>query len=216
MFSVAIATCQLKGIITVVHIAAPSSIPTCMGMHDCVRVQLAVVLSKVVMLMLSAVITMKTSVKDKWHQRYNPTVGVATKQLMVTVIAHAAVPLLPNNSTNTSESDMPINLNQARFLPLTEAGPFSVPPEAMLAQHNTVENLKHGDFIKVKVQFWDTGMVCHETFWVQYSHKNEDTIYAIVSNDLHYTQFHGISDGELVEIEPIHILATMPGDIHES
>ena len=86
---------------------------------------------------------------------------------------------------------------------------FEVPSNAEL------EALAPKDFIKIGVRIFDPNSPIEaERFWLQITQIRNRVIYAKVDNDLVFTDYHSIADGDELMLAPHHVLAILRGD-HE-
>lgn len=98
---------------------------------------------------------------------------------------------------------MPL-IDKAKFLEYHEVDRMVLPIGARVVAPGTKPELAPGNFIKLKVD----SEAASETFWAQFMKYTEnDTVLCIVDNDLEFTQYHGLSFGEILEIPIKHILA---------
>lgn len=96
-----------------------------------------------------------------------------------------------------------------KFVRMEDAGRFNLPIQAMVVHKGLVEELKYGDHVKVALDF-GTGV---EKFWCvfgSYDHA-QDLMHLVVSNDLVYTNIHGLDDGDHIIIPSEFLCAALLG-----
>ncbi|MNO13185.1 hypothetical protein D3C76_28140 [compost metagenome] len=94
----------------------------------------------------------------------------------------------------------------ARYLTLAEMeGKMRLPQEAKQPTLENIKNLLRGDYLKV-------GVTVHghrEIFWTKFVMMEGNNLVGRISNDLHYSELHGLFDEELITFPADCLLAIM-------
>lgn len=88
---------------------------------------------------------------------------------------------------------------------LSTAPEFTVVPGSINPTAKTIKELQPGDYLKISL----IANGYRETFWVEFISNTAGKIKCKVANELFYTEHHGLSDGQLMIILPVHILSIL-------